>query len=177
MTAKIIKALATALTVSLAGVAFVASYEGKAEYHSYADAGYGWKLPTICYGHTRGVKRGDVATEAQCLEYLRQDLEVAERGVKQCVKVPISQNQYDMLVSFQFNTGALCVSELARKLNKGQCKEAAKEYNFAQRKDKDGKPLFYNGTPVMKFTTSNGKPLRGLVRRRTDERAIFEKDC
>lgn len=59
---------------------------------------------TIGYGHTGGVNSGDVITEAQAEEFLRADLKTAERTVS-AEKLPLSQNQFDALVSFVFNVG------------------------------------------------------------------------
>ena len=146
-------------------------------YMAYADPGYGWKLPTICSGHTRGVKRGDTATKEQCRAFLKEDLEVASKGVAKCVKVPITQGQFDALTSFNFNTGSVCIAELTRKLNAGKCYEAAREFNASPRVDKYGNWILYNGKVTYKWTTSNGIPLRGLMKRRTEEREMFEEGC
>lgn len=59
---------------------------------------------TIGYGHTGGVKSGDVVTKAEAEAYLRADLAVAEQAVSGKLLL-ISQNQFDALVSFVFNVG------------------------------------------------------------------------
>lgn len=172
-----------AMGISLGLVQFVKQEEGfgpknaQGLYVAYADPGYGWKLPTICNGHTRGVKKGDTATKEQCIAFLKEDLELASRGVVKCVKVKITQGQFDALTSFNFNTGAVCVAELTRKLNQGKCYEAAREFNAAPRTDKYGNWILYNGKVTYKWTTSNGVPLPGLMNRRTKERNMFEEGC
>lgn len=62
------------------------------------------KVLTIGYGHTGGVKSGDVITEAQAEEFLRADLNNAEQAIIR-ERLNINQNQFDALVSFVFNVG------------------------------------------------------------------------
>lgn len=62
------------------------------------------KVLTIGYGHTGGVKSGDVITEAQAEEFLRADLNNAEQAIIR-ERLNINQNQFDALVSFVFNIG------------------------------------------------------------------------
>jgi lysozyme len=90
-------------------------------------------LPTIGVGHlltkeelATGKLRIEVdwhqgITEAQAEDLLRQDLAAAEEAVSE-VTVPLTQQQYDTLVSFAFNVGgqAFRASTLLRLLNAGQ---------------------------------------------------------
>lgn len=118
---------------------------------------------TIGYGHTRGVKPGDVCTPEQALQWLREDCAEAETAVRQLVKVPLTQGRFDALVSFVFNVGAdidadtiaegLGDSTLLRKLNAGDYVAAADEF--------------------LKWNKQKGKVLNGLVRRRAAERELF----
>lgn len=112
-------------------------------------------VPTIGYGHTKGVKMGDRITNAQAEEYLRHDIAWAQDAVNSLVKVRLTQNQFDALVSFVFNVGAsaFAKSTLLRMLNDGDYKGAADQF---LRWDKQG-----------------GKVLRGLTKRRAEERALF----
>lgn len=147
------------LTVSGAGVAFIANHEGT-KYEAYLDSA---GIPTICTGHIKGVKIGDVATEEQCEAYLREDLADAERSVKGCTNTPVTQEQYDMLVSFTFNVGggAYCSSTLAKKLDVGDCRGAANEF------------LKWNKVTVHK----KKRVVKGLSNRREDEREVFLRGC
>jgi lysozyme len=94
-------------------------------------------LPTIGIGHlltkserTSGkiviggvsVKYADGITQQQALDLLAQDLHPAEDAVRNSVKVQLSQNQFDALVSFTFNagTGGFTNSTMLKLLNKGQ---------------------------------------------------------
>ena len=177
---------AALLTASAAILSFIAKEEGFGPsvvengvtyYVTYNDPGPTGKPLSICNGHTRGVKPGMKATEEQCKKWLKEDVAIAEADVKRCVKVPLTQGQFDALSSFNYNTGLLCVSQMVRHINAGQCRLAANEFNNSPMLNKDGTMKLYNGKPVMKFTTGGGVPLRGLINRRKKEREMFEKDC
>lgn len=119
---------------------------------------------TIGWGHTKGVKQGDTCTQAQADAWLAEDVAEVEQGVRLLVKVPLTQGQFDALVSFAFNCGldidvdtiaeGLGDSTLLRKLNAGDYIGAALEFQ--------------------KWDKSSGMTLRGLTRRRLAERALFE---
>lgn len=146
------------LGVSAAGTAGIIAHEGSVR-EVYLDA---VNIPTVCVGHTKTVKNTPIGTRlspARCEELLRQDLREAEAGVKRAVRVPITQAQYDALVSFTFNvgTGAMSSSTLIRKLNAGDCWGAGAEFS--------------------RWTLAGGRHLRGLEIRRADERAAFELGC
>ncbi len=110
---------------------------------------------TIGYGTTEGVRPGQTITQAQAELLLARDLKRFEDAVNELVKVPISQNQFDALVSFAYNCGvaALAGSTLLRKVNERRFTEAAAQF---QRWNKGG-----------------GKVLTGLVRRRDAEAKLF----
>lgn len=116
-------------------------------------------VPTIGYGHTGGVRMGTTITQAQANAYLTMDLMTAGRGVRDMVDVPLSQGEFDALVSFTFNLGAGAVrkSTLIRKLNAGDYAGAAGQF----------KRWVYGKV--------NGRNtvLNGLVRRRADEENLF----
>lgn len=115
---------------------------------------------TIGYGHTTAagspvVTSGLQITEKEADSILAQDVRMFETAVKKLVKVPLTQMQFDALVSFSFNLGegALARSTLLRKLNAGDFTGAADEF-----------PRWVHG---------QGKVLPGLVTRRAEERALF----
>lgn len=115
-------------------------------------------IPTIGYGHTTGVKIGDIITQADADRYLLQDLKRFEQAVSALVKVPINENQFSALVSFAFNVGVgnLKSSTLLKKLNLRDYKGCSNEFD-----------RWVYG--------SNKKPLEGLKKRRKLERELFNK--
>ncbi|MBU0760110.1 MAG: lysozyme [Nanoarchaeota archaeon] len=113
--------------------------------------------PTIGYGHL--IKHGeqfDSITEEQAESILRRDLSVYEDTVNETVRVGITQNQYDSLVSLTYNIGptAFRNSTLVRKLNAEDYHGAAEQFDV--------------------WRLVNGKVSKGLVKRRAKERQIFE---
>ena len=61
-------------------------------------------VPTIGYGHTKGVKLGDTCTEEQAEAWLLEDLSDAQTCVnKRIAGINITQNQFDAAVSLCFN--------------------------------------------------------------------------
>lgn len=147
--------------ISLAVVVAIAypitsKYEGKSN-PAYPDPGYGWKIPTICYGHTKGVHRGDVATDAQCEKWLKEDLAVAAKEVLACLSFSATERQIAGFADFQFNTGQFCTSTMKKKFNEGDCLGATREFN--------------------RWVYSNKKFLKGLAKRREAEQGLVESDC
>lgn len=91
----------------------------------------GGKL-TVGYGHL--IKSGETfnyITPEQGEQLLASDLSKAENIVRNFVTVPLTENQFDALVSFVFNVGggAFQTSTLLRKLNSGDYSGAADELN------------------------------------------------
>eukprot|EP01031_Cornospumella_fuschlensis_P019116 gene19116-23417_t len=101
--------------INAAGLALVKQWEGlKAK--AYRDVGGIW---TIGYGHTSAagaptVTPTIVVTEAKAEEILLADLAMFEDRVSRLVKVPLTDNQFAVLVSFDFNTGRLGKSTLLK---------------------------------------------------------------
>jgi lysozyme len=121
---------------------------------AYLDEG---GVPTIGWGHTRGVKLGDVITLQQAEDFLSEDLYDTELAINRLVFVDISQNQYDALVCLVFNIGisAFSKSTLLRKLNQGDFVGAADQFDV--------------------WVFDNGKRVLGLERRRKIEKTLFLK--
>jgi lysozyme len=132
-----------------AGIQLIESFEG-CRLQAYQDSGGIW---TIGYGHTLGVKPGDVITQAQAEQYLREDLADAEAVLNKAAGVDLTPNQFSALVSFQYNTGALVGSTLMRLVN-------AKDFAGAQ-------------AQFGLWVNAGGQKLEGLVRRRAAEAALF----
>ena len=106
-----------ARAINAAGLALVKAQEGL-RLEAYRDGGGVW---TIGYGHTRGVKPGDVISRERAELLLDTDLAEAERIVAELVHVPLTDNQFAALVDFVFNegAGAFAGSTLLKKLNQG----------------------------------------------------------
>jgi lysozyme len=111
---------------------------------------------TIGYGHTRTARAGMVITNAQAEELLRQDLATFEKAVNDSVKAPVSQNQFEAMVSLAYNIGG----------------GAFKNSSFLRRFN-EGAPLDELKTRFEAWNKAAGKTLTGLVRRRADEWAHF----
>lgn len=122
---------------------------------AYPDPGTGGKPWTIGWGHTKGVKQGDRITQEQAEKFLLDDLAVFELTVNSAIKRPMTQNQFDAMVSLAFNIGgpAFAQSTLASKFNAGDVQGTADQF------------------PRWKF--SDGKVMPGLVKRRAAEREMF----
>ena len=86
---------------------------------------------SIGVGHTANVKEGDRANDDQIFKWLGEDLKIAEDCINKNVKVPLTQNQFDALVSFVFNvgTGAFERSTLLKVLNLGNYVEAGNQFD------------------------------------------------
>ncbi|MCC8375602.1 lysozyme [Photorhabdus sp. HUG-39] len=110
---------------------------------------------TIGYGHTRGVKPGDVVTEQQAEQFLLDDLAPVYLTIEANVKVPLTQGQLDALCSFIFNcgTGAFVRSTLLKKLNAGDYRGAVGQF--------------------MEWNKAGGRVLPGLDARRSSEKTMF----
>lgn len=143
------------LKTSQEGIDLIKKHEG-VRLHAYRDS---VGIPTIGYGHTGGVKMGDVITQEQADAFLVQDLQDAEEGVIDAVNVEITQGQFDALVSFVFNLGInnLKNSTLLKLLNSGDYEGAANQFK--------------------RWTYAGGKQLAGLVIRRNDEAKLFTEEA
>ena len=136
------------------GLDLIKRFEGFSPTIYICPAGY----PTTGYGHVvRDDERErfeDGIDEQEAEVLLQQDVRWAERGVLRLIDVPLTDGQFDALVSFTFNlgTGALQRSTLRRKVN---------------REEHDDVP-----TEFMRWVWAGGRKLRGLVLRRTAE-ALF----
>ncbi len=134
------------------GLDLIKHFEGFSPTVYTCPAGYA----TIGYGHLI-TKHESFKTikEDDAQELLRIDAEAAERAVLRYIDVPLTDGQFDALVSFTFNlgSGALQRSTLRRKLNRQEYASVAGEFG--------------------RWVWAGGHRLKGLVRRRRAERAVF----
>lgn len=145
------------MQTSAAGRAFIEQIEenGVAKLKPYDD---GTGTLTIGFGHTTAagppkVRRGMTITAQQADDILGADLHSVEVNVSHLVKVPLTQAQFDTLVSFDFNTGGLWRSTALRRLN-------AKNY--------DGVPA-----ALAVWNRGGGRVMAGLVKRRKAEGVMW----
>lgn len=146
-----------AMRISQRCVDLVKSFEGFYDYAYLCPAnvwtiGYG----TTVYPDGRPVRQGDRCTQEQAEHWLAFDLAKFADDVERLVKVPITQTQFDALVSFHYNTGALGKSTLLVRLNELHYDAAAREF--------------------LKWTKAKGKVLGGLVKRRAAEMQLFQEE-
>jgi lysozyme len=90
-------------------------------------------IPTIGVGHTGPeVYMGLVWTDQQIEDALRDDVVECENTINKYVEVPLTQNQFDALVSFIFNIGVMAFrrSTVLRKLNSGDYEGAADAFDM-----------------------------------------------
>lgn len=147
------------MRLSRAGAELIARFEGFVP-HPYNDAA---GHATIGFGHLIHHGRVTASDRARWgtisrdrgLALLSEDARDAARAVEQGVRVQLSQEQFDALVSFVFNvgTGAFGSSTLLRKLNAGDRDGAADE--------------------LLRWSRAGGRVLEGLLSRRRAERALF----
>tara|TARA_B110000908_G_scaffold168009_1_gene222048 strand:- start:388 stop:1119 length:732 start_codon:yes stop_codon:yes gene_type:complete len=153
-------------TISADGIALIKRFEGLHKVQSDGTVS-SYRCPagkwTVGWGSCKGVRSGMKITVAEAEDRLAADIREHEHFVKQYVTVPLTQGQYDSLVSFVFNLGggAFRSSTLLSKLNKGLYDDVPEQL------------MRWNKARV------NGQltPLKGLTRRRAAEAAIFSKDA
>jgi lysozyme len=145
MKARIVIGALTLSASALVGIAVHEGYRGEAYIPVKGDR------PTIGYGTTDGVKPGDTIEPVQALVRKLQDVQKFEGALKQCVRVPLHQHEYDAFLSLAYNIGpgAFCGSTLVRRLNAGDYAGACAE--------------------ILRWDRFRGEPLRGLTLRRQAE--------
>lgn len=142
-----------ALVISAAGITGITTHEG------FRDTAYtpvkGDEI-TIGYGSTHHpdgspIKKGEKITRATAEEYLKYDIHRFQSKMQECVKVDLSQNEFDAYISLEYNIGptAFCGSTLVKKLNTYDYAGACKE--------------------ILKWDKFQGNPLPGLTKRRQKE--------
>ena len=139
-----------AMKTSSKGVSLIKSFEG-CRLKAYKCPAGVW---TIGYGHTAGVKEGDIITQKQADEYLRNDLAKYENAVLNYDAIyHFNQNQFDALVSFTYNCG---VGNLKNLTQNGK------------------RTLAQISTKLLLYNKAGGVVLRGLQRRRAAEKELFD---
>lgn len=152
-----------ARVVSQAAIEMIGGYEGfVAEPYNdpagHATIGFGHLLHLGAVTPQDRAKYPHGLSREEGLALLAQDVEVKAKAVRGMVTVPLTQGQFDALVSFAFNLGAgkLKRSTLLTKVNAGDFAGAAAEF--------------------AKFNKAGDKVLPGLTKRRAAEAALFRGD-
>ncbi|WP_086607919.1 lysozyme [Erythrobacter donghaensis] len=156
--------------VGPAGIALIKRFEGCARLRSdglveaYPDPASGGEPWTIGWGATGrdGFNGGRIGpatrwTQAQCDDRLAEDLARYAADVAAALgSAPTTQNQFDALVSFHYNTGAIARATLTAKHVAGDHEGAAREF--------------------ARWNRAAGRVLKGLVNRRAAEAELYQSD-
>jgi lysozyme len=144
------------MNTSDAGLKLIKQFEGLRLKAYRCPAGV-W---TIGYGHTSAAGAPEVRenlriSREEAETILKRDLVQFENAVSSMVKVPLTESQFDTMVSFAFNCGiaALRRSTLLKRVNAGAFEAVPAE--------------------LMKWTKADGRELPGLVRRRRAEAVLW----
>ena len=140
------------LSISTDGINLIKSFDG-CRLIAYKDS---VNVLTIGWGHTGAdvLEKQEISQE-QADTLLQNDLNKVCASVNNLIKVLLSQNKMDALVSFTFNLGSgnLGSSTLLRLINMGAYNDASKQF--------------------IRWNKAGGKVLDGLTRRRKAEQALF----
>lgn len=113
------------------------------------------KVPTIGWGHTKGVKLGQRITVQQAEQMFAEDIAPIERLLNG-LKINFRQEQFDALVSWIFNLGA------------GKFKSSTMYKRIvANARDEE------ITDQMVKWINSGGRPLAGLMVRRVKEANMY----
>ena len=156
-------------TIGPRGVELIKRFEGCARLRrdglveAYPDPGTGAEPWTIGWGATgkefgsdKRIGPGSVWTQAQCDARLASDLTAYAKEVARAIEdAPTSQGQFDAMVSFHYNTGAIRRATLTRKHKEGDFAGAAAEF--------------------ARWNKAGGRVLKGLVNRRREEARLYKE--
>lgn len=140
------------MNLGAAGKTMIQSYE-KCRLEAYLPTPH--DIPTIGWGHTRGVALGDTCTQEQADAWFLEDVAWAEECVNRALTQTLLQQEFDALVSLCFNIGcrAFSGSTLVRELNAGNTELAILQFS--------------------EWDKQHGIPLAGLTARRKAEQDLF----
>lgn len=147
------------MQISQKGINLIKKYEG-CHLSAYLCPAGKW---TIGYGHIGTISESGILSvtentkiaQEQADKLFKSDLKAFEKCINTLVKVKLNQNQFDALVSFTYNEGCanLKKSTLLKLLNQGKYQEASEQLD--------------------RWVYCRGKKLNGLIKRRQEERKLF----
>lgn len=142
------KALAGATLAAL--IALVGTWEGLRT-TAYQDIVGIW---TVCYGETKGVKKGDSYTPEQCKTKLAHEVKDYDSRLQKCMTRQLSDGERIALVSLSYNAGvgAVCKSTALKLMNQGKRTEGC--------------------NALLNWSYAGGQFVQGLRNRREAERKI-----
>jgi lysozyme len=143
--------------LSQAGAAFIASWEA-IYLEAYPDPGTKGEPITIGIGATAATglirpRLGDIIPMNKALSLFEQSMRRYESAVNAAITLSLNQAQFDALVSFHYNTGAIKVGSVDDRLNAGRVTDAL--------------------ATLARYTRSGGREMSGLADRRRMEAALF----
>ncbi len=149
------------VAVSERGIALIKQFEGCARkardgmMEAYPDPGTGGEPWTIGWGTTGpDIKKGMRWDQDRCDRRLVEDVARHAQDVVRALEgAPTTQNQFDAMVSFHYNTGAIGRATLTRRHKAGEHEAAAAEF--------------------LRWNKAGGRVLAGLTRRRAEEARLY----
>lgn len=146
-----------------AGIKLIQQFEGcekdrpDGTFEAYPDPGTGGDPWTIGWGSTGpGIKKGTVWTQKECDDRFVTDMQRYANDVSKAIgSAPTTQNQFDALVSFHYNTGAIASATLTKRHKEGKFADAKKEFG--------------------RWINAGGRPMNGLIRRRAAEADLYAR--
>ena len=154
------------MSISQSGLNFIKNYE-KFEPKPYNDAagnatiGYGHKLHDGPVNKADMVKYQNGITKEQAAEILKVDVVIFEKMVRDNTNVKLSQNQFDALVIFAYNTGRYEGTTLEKRVNSGESMEKIGD-------------AFRMWNKITNEDTKKLEVSKGLVNRREDEVEMYQ---
>lgn len=157
--------IVTALALSAAGLVALTQDEG---YTDQAVRPLPTDRPTYGFGSTwrpdgSPVQMGDTIRPAQALALTLREVRKGETTLHRCVTAPLTQGEFDSLVSLAYNVGAsaVCNSTMVRLHNAGQHAQACAEFD---------RWVYFQGRDCR----DPAHRCAGLPKRRATERAMCE---
>ena len=144
--------------ISELGFQLIREFEGFSV-QAYLDTGGVWTIGfgTIKYPNGKRVVKGDVCTQSEAEQWLKNDSKWVDACLDKHIKTNVNQNQFDALASFVYNIGetAFIKSTMLTLINQNSMISAASQFD--------------------RWVFDNGKRIQGLVNRRTKEKSLFLK--